>query len=543
MHPRLAGHAVVEQLLAHDADVAFCVPGESYLAVLDGLYDARDRIDLITARQEGGAAMMAAAYGKLTGRPGVCLVTRGPGATNASIGVHTAHQDASPMVLLVGQVSTEHLGRRSFQEVDYQQMFGSLAKDVVRVDRADRVPELIARAFHTAVSGEPGPVVVALPEDVLGHTTDAPVVRPGGTVRPGVASSDVEAFVTDLGRAARPLVVAGGTGWDQPSTRRLRQFAEAFGVPVAAAFRNQDVMANTSDVYVGPLGLRTTDGLSAAVREADLVAFLGTRPDAASMDDHGLLAVPQPTQRVTHIHPDPDVIHHVYRADHAIVAGPAEFVMALPASPQDIPALQEDSALQAERTAWCGRLRENYLRSLATPSAGSPDSLAYMQVFNDRAPGDTIISTGAGAYTSWPQRHRRFTAYPSQAGTQSGAMGYGLPAAIAAKLAFPDRTVVAFAGDGCILMTGQELSTAVRYGLDIVVVVVNNSRYGTIRNHQEAAYPGRVVGTELVNPDFVALAGAFGAHGVRVHTPSEFRSALDACLDSGGTSLIEIVTE
>lgn len=530
MTHRIGGHAVVDQLLAHGTDLAFCVPGESYLAVLDGLHDARDRLKLITARQEGGAALMAAAYGKLTGRPGVCLVTRGPGATNASIGVHVAHQDASPMVLLVGQVPTRHLGRRAFQEVDYQQMFGALAKDVIQITDADRVPELVARAFHTAVSGEPGPVVVALPEDVLTTETDAPVVDPAPPVRPGASAADAARFADALVRAERPLLVVGGSGWTAPAGEQVRAFAEAAGIPVASAVRHQDIVDNRSANYAGTLGLNTTPGLAAAAGEADVIAFLGTRPDALTVGDFGLLTVPQAAQRILHVHPDPDVLHHVYRADLAIAAGPAEFAAALPVPPA------------AERSAWTVRLRENYLRGLETAANTGTDPVPYMKALNDRLPADAILTAGAGNYTGWAQRHHRFTAYPSQLAPQAGAMGYGLPAAVAAKLTCPDRAVVAFAGDGCLLMTGQELATAARYGLDLLVVVVNNSRYGTIRDHQDKRYPGRVSGTDLVNPDFVAYAQAFGATAARAHTPAEFAAALDQVLGQG-LALIEIVTE
>lgn len=530
MNHRIGGHAVVDQLLAHGTDHAFCVPGESYLAVLDGLHDARDRIRLITARQEGGAAMMAAAYGKLTGRPGVCLVTRGPGATNASIGVHIAHQDASPMVLLVGQVPTRHLDRRAFQEVDYRQMFGSLAKDVIEVTEADRIPELVARAFHTACSGEPGPVVVALPEDVLTTETSAPVVPPAPPVRPAAAPADAAAFADALTAAERPLLVVGGSGWTAEAGERVRAFAETAGIPVATAVRHQDLVDNRSENYAGTLGLNTTPGLAAAVAEADVIAFLGTRPDALTVGDFGLLTVPRPAQRILHVHPDPDVLNRVYRADLAIAAGPAEFAATLPVPPA------------RQRSAWVTRLRDNQLRGLETAVNTGTDPVPYMTELNARLPGDAILTAGAGNYTGWAQRHHRFTTYPSQLAPQAGAMGYGLPAAIAAKLTHPDRAVVAFAGDGCLLMNGQELATAARYGLDLLVVVVNNARYGTIRDHQNARYPGRVSGTDLVNPDFVAYARAFGATAARAHDPAEFAAALDAHLGRG-LALIEVVTE
>jgi len=524
---RLGGHALVEQLSRYGVDLAFCVPGEIYLTVLDGLYAARDRIRLITARQEGGAAMMAAAYGKLTGRPGICLVTRGPGATNASGGVHVARQDASPMVLLVGQVPTGVRGRRAFQEVDHRAMFGPLAKAVFVADRVDRLPELVARAMQTAVSGEPGPVVLELPEDVLSATTSAPVVPAAPPVVPAPAPADVDSFLRAMRAAARPLLVVGGSGWTVASAADIQRFAEVARVPIATAVRNQDLVDNSSPAYVGTLGLNTTAGLADAVAEADLIALVGTRPDALTVDDFGLLEVPVPRQRLLHVHPDPDVLQQVYRADLAIVAGPAPFAAAL-----------ADAAVPASGAApWLDRLRENYLRGPRPPESGV-DPAPYLSALNDRVPADAILSAGAGAYTAWPQRYRRFTSYPSQLGTQSGTMGYGLPAAIAAQLVHPDRVAVAFAGDGCFLMTGQELSTVTSYGLTPLVVVVNNAAYGTIRDHQTRRFPGRELGTDLVNPDFAAYARSFGVHGERVRSPDEFAAALDRTLGAAG--LIEI---
>ncbi|MGB3440002.1 MAG: thiamine pyrophosphate-dependent enzyme [Actinophytocola sp.] len=518
---RLAGHVIVEQLVECGADLAFCVPGESYLPVLDGLYTHREQVRLITARQETGAAMMAAAYGKLTGRPGICLVTRGPGATNASGGVHVARQDAAPMVLLVGQVPTGNRDRVAFQEVDVRAMFAPLAKAVFRVDDPDRAAEFVARAMVTAVSGEPGPVVLELPEDVLSAQTAAPVVPAVPPVVPAPSASEVEAFVAALMGAERPLLVVGGTGWTRDATVAVRRFAESAGIPLATAVRHQDLVDHRSPVFVGTLGLGTTPGLSAAVADTDVLAFVGTRPDALTVDDFALLDVPVPTQKLLHVHPDPLVPHRVHRADLAIVAGPARFAAALPTADGDA-------------TPWLSRLRENYLRGPA-PSVATE----FMRVLAQRVP-DPVISSGAGAYTAWPQRHHRFTTFPSHLGTQSGSMGFGLPAAIAAQLVAPDRPSVAFAGDGCFLMTGQELSTAVRYGLAPLVVVVNNNSYGTIRDHQRRRFPGREYGTDLVNPDFAAYARSFGARGERVRTPDEFAAALDRVLGTAAVIEIEI---
>lgn len=526
---RLGGHAVVQQLLALGADVGFCVPGESYLAVLDGLYDAADRFRLVTTRHEGGAAMMAAAYGQLTGRPGIALVTRGPGASNAAIGVHIASQDASPMVLLVGQVPTTQLGRRAFQEIDYRGMFGGVAKAVLQAERGDRLPELTARAYTLATSGEPGPVVLALPEDVLTATTDATVVARSSPAATDVSDDAVGRVVERLACAVRPLVVVGGSGWTRAAVERLRTFAEAAALPVATATRNQDLIAHDSPVRVGTLGLRTTPGLSELAAEADVVLLVGSRPDGLTIADGDWLAIPEPRQALIHVHPDPDVLNGVHRAEIAVAAGPDAFLTALAGYAMP----------DAADSRWLARLRTNLEGAEDAPVPGG-DPRPYMAVLNERLAPDAILTAGAGAYTVWHQRFHAYTRFPSQLASRSGAMGYGLPAAITAKLVHPERDVVAFAGDGCFGMNGQELSTAVRYGLGLTVVVVNNDAYGTILGHQRRDFPGRPSGTALQNPDFAALARAHGAYGATATTPEEFAEALDA--RPGGTtpSLIEV---
>ena len=525
---RLGGHAVVEQLLALGADLGFCVPGESYLAVLDGLYDATDSFRLVTTRHEGGAAMMAAAYGQLTGRPGIALVTRGPGASNAAIGVHVASQDASPMLLLVGQVPTAELGRRAFQEIDYRGMFGGVAKAVLQAERSDRLPELVARAYTLATAGEPGPVVLSLPEDVLTATTDAPVTARVPVPAADVSDDAVGRVVERLACAARPLVVAGGSGWTREAVDRLRQFAEAAGLPVATTTRNQDLVDHGSPVHVGTLGLRTTPGLPALASEADVVLLVGSRPDGLTVADGDWLAIPEPRQSLVHVHPDPDVLNSVHRAEIAVAAAPDAFLASLAGY-----ALPDTSDPR-----WLGRLRKNLEQAREAPVPGG-DPRAYMAVLNERLPPDAVLTAGAGAYTVWHQRFREYTHFPSQLASRSGAMGYGLPAAVTAKLVHPEREVVAFAGDGCFAMTGQELSTAVRYGLDLTVVVVNNDVYGTILGHQRREFPGRPSGTALQNPDFAALAAAHGAYGATATTPEEFAAALDA-RPAGRPSLIEV---
>jgi len=523
----LGGHLLVRQLVELGGELVFAVPGESYLAVLDGLYDAREQIRLVTARHEGGAVMMAAGYGKLTGRPGLCMVTRGPGASNASIGVHIASQDGSPLVLFVGQAPTAQLGRRTFQEVDYQQMFGGIAKDVIEVRCARRIAEDVYRAYYTAVAGEPGPVVVVLPEEVTQTRTDAAVIKARQPLLAAPSKRDVARFTSQLLDAERPLIVLGGSPWSHRAATAVRSFAEAAKVPVVTAMRRQDHIGNRSDAYVGSLGMRTTAGLGQLVERSDLIAFIGSRPDAVTMNNFTLLQAPQPHQRILHVHPDPAILGRVYRTDLAIVSGAEEFALALRMPEREL------------KPAWLDALRQNYLRGRA--EGAETLSGRYMSHFNSVMPADVIVTAGAGAYTTWAQRHHEFEVFPSQLAPQAGAMGYGLPAAIAAKLAMPSRTVVAFAGDGCFLMTGQELATAVQHDVAVTVVVVNNGSYGVIRGHQEKEFPGRTIGTTLVNPDFVQLSRAYGADAERVHTPEQFGGALERALKSTRSFVIEIV--
>jgi acetolactate synthase I/II/III large subunit len=529
---RLAGHAVVEQLVVLGADRAFGVPGESYLAVLDGLHDHAEELPFVVARQEGGAAMMAAAHGQLTGRPGIAMVTRGPGATNASIGVHVASQDSSPMLLLVGQVPTAQLGTRAFQEVDYRQMFGDLAKGVVELDHADRVCEQVARAWTLATAGEPGPVVVVMPEDVLSTPTNCvPLPRPAPLA--SAAADGVEQIRDALAQARRPLVVISGNAWSPGGRDALRGLAEKSALPVATATRRQDILDNRSEVFVGTLGLQTTPGLASLASQADVVLLLGARPDGLTAEDGDWLTAIPPGRRLLHVYPDPDVLGSVYPADVALAARPDDVARALSASltASPLPASEE-------RTEWCRRLREHRVARRTAP-VDPLHPAAFMTALAEHVAPDAVMTAGAGIYTSWHQQHRDYIAYPSQVASHSGSMGYGLPAAIAAAFALPSREVVAFAGDGCFLMNGQELSTAVRYGLGITVVVVSNGGYGTIRRHQEHRFPGRPSGTDLLNPDFAALARAHGAWAATVRTPAEFGTAL-AARPVGEVCLVEV---
>ena len=526
--PRLAGHIVVEELVEHGVDTVFAVPGESYLAVLDGLYEYQKNIQLVTARQEGGAAMMAAAYGRATGSPGVCMVTRGPGATNASIGVHVAAQDASPMLLLIGQVPEKNRERVAFQEIDYAAFFGSIAKAVIEISSPDRTAEQMSRALSLAASGEPGPVVVVLPEDTLTQMTTSPTVRSAPPSRPVPAAADVVKVVGLLSTAERPVIIAGRCNWTQTASERIREIAEASEIPVITAVRCQDVIDNRSQAYAGTLGLNTSPGLPALVEQADLVVFIGTRPDALTMGDFSLLTPPRPHATIVHVYPDSNVFGRVYATDLGFPVSPEEFLHALP----------ERMTAPPGRTQWLRTLRGNDERR----SVGHSDALAreYMRVFDEVMPANTLTTAGAGNYTAWQQRHRRFTTFPSQLASQSGAMGYGIPAGIAAAHLYRDRPVVTFTGDGCFMMTGQELATAAFENLDLLVILVNNFRFGTIRDHQDREYPNRVSGTDLHNPEFTMLARAYGAQTATARSPEEFREALEQLQSQSGLRLIEV---
>lgn len=526
---RPAGHVIVEELIAYGVDTAFAVPGESFLAVLDGLYEYRNDIHLVTARQEGGASMMAAAYGRTTGTPGVCIVTRGPGATNASIGVHVAAQDASPMLLLIGQVPERNRERVAFQEIDYSAMFATVAKSVVEIVSPDRAGEQMSRALALTTSGEPGPVVVVLPEDMLTQLTTAPLVRSAPPRRPIPSDTEIAEVTELLSASQKPVIVAGRCNWTAVARERISEFAEASDIPVVTAVRCQDLIDNDSPAYAGTLGLNTTPGLPALVEEADLIVLLGTRPDALSMGDYSLLTPPRSVATMIHVYPDPDVFGRVYAVDLGIPVSPEQFLQALPVRVEASP----------QRSEWRRRLREN---DMQRPALSAEDSRAadFMRVFADVMPADTITTAGAGNYTAWQQRHRRFAAYPSQVASQSGAMGYGIPAGVVAAHLHRDRTVVTFAGDGCFMMTGQELATAAVEELDLMVVLINNSRFGTIRDHQDRGFPGRVSGTDLHNPDFTMLARSYGAQTAIVEKPEQFRTALERLKGESGLRLIEV---
>ena len=524
---RHGGKLLVDQLVVQGVDTVFCVPGESYLPVLDGLVDAPIR--LITCRHEGGAANMADAYGKLTGRPGICIVTRGPGATQASVGLHTAFQDSTPMILLVGQVASDQQDREAFQEIDYRRMFGQLAKWVAQIDRTDRIPEYIARAFATTCSGRPGPVVLALPEDVLDLETDTADSRPAQPVQPHPATEDLERLRLLLTTAERPLALIGGAGWTPRAATDMRAFLEANRLPAGAAFRRQDALDNDSPSYVGDVGIGINPRLAQRVRDADVLLVVGARLGEMTTSGYTLLEAPTPRQTLVHVHPGAEELGRVYRPELPILAGMEQFAAAV-----------ANYRVEPRWEEWTAAGRADYEEwQVGGSMPGELDLRRCIARLQARLP-DAIVTNGAGNFTVWVHRFWRYHAFPSQLAPTSGAMGYGVPAAVAAKLVSPDRPVVCFAGDGDFLMSGQELATAVRYDLPILILVVNNNMYGTIRMHQERRFPGRVSGTDLVNPDFSAYARSFGAHADVVLRTEEFEGALDRALASTGPALIEL---
>lgn len=529
---RSGGQMVVEALIANDVDRIFCVPGESYLAVLDALYDASNRIQTTTCRQEGGAANMAEAHAKLTGKPGILMVTRGPGATNASIGVHTAFQDSTPMVVLIGQVARDQRDREAFQEIDYRRMFGQMAKWVAEIEDPSRVPEYMSRAFQTAMAGRPGPVVLALPEDMLTTEVDAPETKPVNVVRPGVSVSDIHAFRDRLAKGTRPLVVVGGGGWTPAASKALTTFAEANDLPVACAFRRQDSFDNEHALYAGHVGIGCDAALVERVKTADPLIVIGPRMGEMTTGGYTLLSSPHPTQPLIHVHPSGEELNSVFAAELPIQADVTGFLQACAEmEPVDSRAWRDDAhAAHGE-----------YIES-STPEIGTRaiEMGAIMQTIRDKAPADTIVTNGAGNYSAWVHRYYRYRGPGTQLAPTSGAMGYGVPSGVAAKLTHPDRVVLSFSGDGCFQMNCQELGTAAQFGANVIFIVVNNGMYGTIRMHQEGRYPDRVVATQLVNPDFPALCEAYGGQGFLVTETAQFADAFDAALAADTMSLIEI---
>jgi acetolactate synthase-1/2/3 large subunit len=528
---RTAAQILVDALKIHGVEAAFCVPGESYLAVLDALYDAREAIRLIVARQDGGAAYMAEAYGKVTGKPGVCFVTRGPGATNAAIGVHAAQQDSTPMILFIGQVPGEFADREAFQEVDYRQMFGPMTKWAAQIDRPERMHEYVSHAFHLASSGRPGPVVLALPEDMLTQTATVADVAPYQVVQASPASSDMEKLRGLLARARQPLVILGGSVWTQEARRDLQAFAETSGLPIACSFRFQDLIDNGHDHYVGDVGIGINPRLAARVRDADVLLVVGARLGEMTTGGYTLVEPPRPKQKLVHVHPGAEELGRVYQGELLINSGMPQFAAALKG-------LRVDGAAWK---AWREQARADYLEwTRPAPIPGKVQLAEIVAWMRETLPRDAIIANGAGNFAGWISRFYRYAGLRTQVAPTNGSMGYGVPAGIAAKVAQPERLVVSVNGDGDFLMNGQELATAVQYELPVIFIVVNNGMYGTIRMHQEREYPARVYATALQNPDFAALARAYGAHGELVEETAGFAPAFERARQAGKPALIEL---
>ena len=531
MSIRSGGEILVDQLIVQGVTNAFCVPGESYLAVLDALYLKRKDISLYVARQDGGAAFMAEAYGKATGEVGICFVTRGPGATNASIGVHTAFQDSTPMILFVGQVGGDMVDREAFQEIDYRRMFGQMTKWVAQIDRVERIPEYVARAFQVASSGRPGPVVLALPEDMLVEKVrieDSERVK-RVTHQPSMQSMQEVRSLLEL--SERPLVILGGGGWSESARKQIEMFAEKNHLPVGCSFRRQDLFDNRHPNYIGDIGIGINPKLASIVKESDLLLVVGARLGEMTTGGYALIEAPTPKQKLIHIHPGIEELGRVFQASVMINSNIEEAAEALNL-------LEPSESVSAD---WLNKANKTYIENIIPqPSTGDVDLSELMIAMRELLPRDTVMTNGAGNFSGWIHRYWQYEDFRSQIAPTNGAMGYGVPAGVAAKIACPDKLVVSVSGDGCFLMNGQEIATAIQYNLKILFIVFDNGMYGTIRMHQERDYPSHVYGTALKNPDFAALAKAYGLHAETVTSTRDIRGAIKRCIDQNSASLIHI---
>ena len=533
--PRTGGQILVGQLVAHGVKHVFCVPGESFLAVLDALVDVD--IEVTVCRQEGGAAMMADAHGKLTGEPGICMVTRGPGASNALAGIHIAKQDSSPLIVFVGQIERGMRDREAFQEMDYRAIFGQAAKWATEIDDPARIPEILSRAFHVATSGRPGPVVIALPEDMLVELATVPDAPRYTPVDCGPTAAQMAGLAERLAQAKAPVAILGGTRWDETSVREFAAFAERLQLPVAVSFRRQMLFPADHPCFIGDVGIGLNPALLKRIAEADLVLLAGGRMSEMPSQSYTLFDIPVPKQSLVHVHADSGELGRVYSPALAINATPTAFAAALASlpTPASRPWAQATAAMHQAYLAWSDPA------PIRTP--GALQMGGVMQYLEANLPPDAIMTNGAGNFATWLHRFHRFTRYATQLAPTSGSMGYGLPAAVGAKRLWPERTVVCFAGDGCFMMHGQEFATAVQYDLPIIVLIIDNGMYGTISMHQEKHYPGRISATQLRNPDFAAYARAFGGHGERVETTEQFGPAFERALASGKPAILHCLID
>lgn len=528
---RHGGKILADQLSIQGVRAVFTVPGESFLAALDGLHDLGG-IETIICRQEGGAAMMADAWAKATGETGICFVTRGPGLANAMAGLHIAHQDLSPMILFLGLPASDTEDREAFQEVETKSLLGTFVKWVAVIRDTKRIPEYVSRAFHAAKSGRPGPVVLGLPEDMLAAMADVGDALPAMLTDPEPAPAALNAVQSLLSGAKQPLMIVGGPGWSGAVRDRVQDFARRFDMPVVSSFRCQDYFDNRLETYAGHAGVGMDATLAAAISSADVLFVVGSRLGEMTTNGYTLVDSPNPKQKLIHVHPSADELGSVYRADVPVVASAETFSKALE---------QMQSPAAVPWTNWRAERRANYLKTQEPGDLpGDVHMGVLMRQMSEMLPEDAIVCNGAGNYAAFLHRHFTYKGFRTQLAPTSGSMGYGLPAGVAAKVAFPDRPCVVMAGDGCFMMTCQELATCMQYNLPVVVVVANNGMYGTIRMHQEREYPERVVGTRLTNPDFAKFAESFGAHGETVVTSEEFKPALERALASGKPAVIEV---
>ena len=527
---RHGGQILIDQLKIQGVDRVFCIPGESYLPALDGLYESG--IQTIVGRQEGGVAMMAEASGKLTGRPGIAFVTRGPGASNASAGIHIAFQDSTPMILFVGQVDSSHRDREAFQEVDYKKMFSPLAKWVAEIDNIERLPEYISKAFNIALSGRPGPVVLSLPEDTLfakADIPDAPKVNPSKQM---VSEEDVNEVIDKLKLAKNPFIIVGGSGWSSEAAENLGKFAKSMGIPVGTSFRCQDYLDNRHPNYVGDVGIGINPALLKRITSADCVLVLNARLGEMTTGGYSMFDIPKPRQYLIHIHPDPNELGSVYQPDIGLVCNSAEFIKKAVNNSKE----HQNKSPTKERANY-----QAWQKPLTTP--GNVKMEVVIKTLSNILPEETIITNGAGNYNSWLHRYFTYKGWRTQVGSTSGSMGYGLPAAVAAKLIHHDKEVICLSGDGCFQMTMQEFGTACQYGLNIIIIISNNSVYGTIKMHQEKAFPGRPSGTSMVNPNFAELAKSYGGHGEVVLSTDQFSGALERARNSNKPAILDLRTD
>jgi len=527
---RHGGQILIDQLKIQGVDRVFCIPGESYLPALDGLYESG--IQTIVGRQEGGVAMMAEASGKLTGRPGIAFVTRGPGASNASAGIHIAFQDSTPMILFVGQVDSSHRDREAFQEVDYKKMFSPLAKWVAEIDNIERLPEYISRAFNVALSGRPGPVVLSLPEDTLFAKSDIPDAPKANPSKQMVSEEDVNEVIDKLKRAKNPFIIVGGSGWSSEAAENLGKFAKSMGIPVGTSFRCQDYLDNRHPNYVGDVGIGINPALLKRIKLADCVLVLNARLGEMTTGGYSMFDIPKTTQYLIHVHPDPNELGSVYQPDIGLVCNSAEFIKKAVNNSKE----HQNKSPIKERANY-----QAWQKPLTTP--GNVKMEVVIKKLSNILPEETIITNGAGNYNGWLHRYFTYKGWRTQVGSTSGSMGYGLPAAVAAKLIHHDKEVICLSGDGCFQMTMQEFGTACQYGLNIIIIISNNSVYGTIKMHQEKAFPGRPSGTSMVNPNFAELAKSYGGHGEVVLSTDQFSDALERARNSNKPAILDLRTD